>query len=457
MCLKTVYYYLFFSFVLILTGCSTHLTHDRAYVSDSINKRTGHDLASIENENGLRLPDGISPADGLTEDEAVAIALWNNARFQADLTGLGFSRADLIEAGMISNPVLSLFFPSGPKQMEATLFMPIESLWQRPHRVSAAKLSAERVAENLIQNGLNLIRDVMITYTSLVFLQERVNIAKEETGLNDEIVSIAKARLRAGDISGLEETTFELEAARRKRDLVNNVRDSNLVDAKLKTLLGLEQEENTIMLIPTQVDADQNFNLEDLITTAYAARPDLRAAEIAIEEAGKRLGWERSKIFKFTAIVDYNERGRSGSEFGPGAWIELPIFNWNNGKVSRSKAQLEQAVRQYLVVKQDIAFKVREAYTNYLSAQEALKVVLSDILPSSVTAAGKAEKRYSIGEITYQDFLEFKRQLLISRLGEAESMAELRRASAQLRHSLGFKQDLLKTEESEFAELKEDL
>jgi len=457
MCLKTLYYYFLFPVILISVGCSTQLTHDRAYVSDSISKRTGHDLASIENEDGLRLPETISLADGLTEDEAVAIALWNNAGFQADLVGLGFSRADLIEAGMISNPVFSILLPAGPKQMEATIFMPIESLLQRPYRVSAAKLSAERVAENLVQNGLNLVRDVMINYTNLAFSQKRVDIAKEETVLNDEIVTIVQARLRAGDISELDKTVFLLEAARKERDLVNFVRDAELLDAKLKTLLGLEQERNAIELLPTRIDVEWDFNLEELITSAYAARPDLRAAEIAIEEVGKLIGWERSKIFKFTAIADFNERGTGGPEFGPGALFELPIFNWNNGKVARSKAQLEQAVKQYVAVKQDIAFNVRQAYTNYLSAQEVLKIVRYDILPSAVTAAGKAEKRYSVGEITYQDFLEFKRQLLDSRLREAESTTELCRASAQLRHSLGFNQDILKTEESEFEELKKDL
>jgi len=443
--------------MLMSIGCSTHLMHDRVYVSDSISKRTGHNLASDEKVGGVRLPDNISLTDGLTEDEAVAVALWNNTRFQADLVSLGFSRADLIEAGMLSNPVFSMFFPAGPKQFETTMFLPLESLWQRPYRVSAAKLSAERVAENLVQNGLNLVRDVMIAYADLAFSLERAKIAKEETTLNDEIVTIAHARLRAGDISVLDEAVFELEAGRKERDLVNTIRDAELLDAKLKTLLGLEQEENSIKLRPTRIDVERDLNLEDLITSAYAARPDLRAAEIAIEEAGKRLGWERSKIFKFTALVDFNERGRSGSEFGPGAWFELPIFNWNNGKVSRSKAQMEQAVRQYVVVKQNIAFKVREANTNYHSAREALRILHSDIMPSALTAVNRAGKRFSVGEISYLELLGFKRQLLDSRLREAESIAALRRASAQLRNSVGFKQDTLKTKESEFAEIKEEL
>ena len=444
MCLKNISTHLVFSFFLISVGCSTHLTHDRSYVSDSISNRTGHNLASVENNDEVKLPDNVSLTDGLTEDEAVAIALWNNARFQANLTELGFSRADLIEAGMLSNPVFSVFFPAGPKQLESTLFLPIESLWQRPHRVSAAKLSAERVAENLIQNGLNLVRDVMIVYTNLTFAQEYEDIIKEEIALNDEILTIAQARLRTGEISGLEEIAFQLEVARIERALVNNTRDAALLDAELKMLLGLRQEKSSIILAPAQIDVDRIFNLDELLTSAYAARPDLRAAEIAIEEAGKRLGWERSRIFNFTAIADYNERGRSGSEFGPGAMFELPLFNRNEGKVARSQALLEQAVRQYLVVKQEIAFKVSEAYTNYLSARDALNILHSDIQQSVISALHKAEKRYSVGEITYQDLLEFKRQLLDSRLREAESIAELHRASAQLWHSIGFKQDILK-------------
>ncbi|MHC4454033.1 MAG: TolC family protein, partial [Planctomycetota bacterium] len=207
--LKTIYYNLIIAFILTSVGCSSHLTHDRKYISDSISNRTGHELSSVDEINGSKLPENISLADGLTEDEAVAIALWNNAQFQADLTALGFSRADLIEAGMISNPVFSVFLPLGPKQMEATLLnLPVDVLWQRPFRVSTAKLNAERIAENLVLHGLNLVRDVMITYTNLFLAQEYAKIAREETELNEELVTIAQAQLMAGDISELEETAL---------------------------------------------------------------------------------------------------------------------------------------------------------------------------------------------------------------------------------------------------------
>ena len=76
---------------------------------------------------GTVLPPNVNIADGLTQDEAVAIALWNNPDFQVQLANLGFARADLVEAGLLQNPVLSLLFPLGPKQLEATLRWPIEA------------------------------------------------------------------------------------------------------------------------------------------------------------------------------------------------------------------------------------------------------------------------------------------------------------------------------------------
>jgi cobalt-zinc-cadmium efflux system outer membrane protein len=68
---------------------------------------------------------------------------------------LGFARADLADAGIIGNPVLSLLFPVGPKQLEATLRWPVEFLWERPRRGSAAQMSLEVAAKVHVQSGLD--------------------------------------------------------------------------------------------------------------------------------------------------------------------------------------------------------------------------------------------------------------------------------------------------------------
>jgi len=426
-----------FLLMFLLSGCA-HSPHNHAYVSQSLTERTGHDLSAITKSEAFKLPEKISLADGLAADEAVAIALWNNAQFQADLTELGFARADLIEAGLLRNPMLSLLFPVGPKQLEATLSLPVDLLWQRPKRVAAAKLDAERVAENLVQHGLDLARDVMIAHAELALADERKNLAAENVRVQGEIANIAAARLRAGDISELEESASRLEALRAQEISVRRTQEAENAKARFTTLLGFSVRDTTFTLISTTKPELPSHTLAGLTKAAFASRPDLRAAELAIEAAGKRLGWERAKIFTLTGVLDANGAGKEGFEMGPGAQIEIPLFNWNNGKTARAQAQMEQAARQYLAAKHRIALEVKAAHTDHLAAQQALALCRTQWVPAAIAAANRAQKTYAAGEVSYLFVLEINRQLLDARLREVEAAADLHRAEARLKHSAGF-------------------
>src|SRR5262245_10872226 len=124
---------------------------DRSTLDTAIRSRA---ISGIRVEGSAPLPPDTSLQDGLTSQEAVAIALWNSPSFQATLADLGIARADLVEAGLLRNPVLSLLFPIGPKQLEWTLQFPFEVLWQRPRRVAAAQFNAQAVGQRLVWDAL---------------------------------------------------------------------------------------------------------------------------------------------------------------------------------------------------------------------------------------------------------------------------------------------------------------
>jgi cobalt-zinc-cadmium efflux system outer membrane protein len=420
-------------------GCATLVEDQRPFVSETIRDRVDIGLPTISDDEGFQVPQGISVDDGLSQDEAVAIALWNNAQFQADLSQLGLAKADLQEAGMIKNPALSLLFPIGPKQMEWTLTLPVEIFWQRPHRLAYAKLNADQVAQNMVQHGLLLIKDVLTSYADLILAQDRIHILQEEIQINSEIVAIAESRLNAGDISEMEAIAIRLAAAQAKEDYIRYTNEAKTDEIGLKTLLGMVSGNTEIQPTPDTLQFQQPFTEEELLRIAYAARPDMRAAEIAIEAAGKGLDWENSKIWNLTASLDANHEGKEGFEIGPGIQMDLPIFDRNEVGISRATAEMDQAVKQYLATRHQITKDVREAYQNYLSADEILTLLRNDIIPSASQASEKAEKTYLLGEVSYLAFLDFKQQLLEARLREAEAEASIRKSEAQLRYSIGFK------------------
>ncbi len=377
----------------ILAGCSGRSSHVSTQVSKRIEEQTGHGLNPNSQSSVFALPPGVSLGDGLSEDEAVAIALWNNAAFQADLTALGFARADLIEAGQLRNPILTLLLPLGPKQLEATANLPIEVFWQRPRRVAVARVEVDRVGESLVQTGLNLVRDVRVAYAESVLAKERALIAAESFRQRNEIAQIVNARLRAGDISELETNTARIDARQAEEQAARFTNEATIARDRLRFALGMASSDDSFDVVassplsptgaspyrsvavsgaayPDQQGVSDEVN--DLIKQALAARPDLRAAELAIEAAGKRAKWERSKIFSLSVILDANAKGTKGFEAGPGFVAELPIFNRNKGGITRAEADIERAARQYIVVRHRITLEVREAYTQLLEARQSL-------------------------------------------------------------------------------------
>jgi cobalt-zinc-cadmium efflux system outer membrane protein len=432
-------YIVWLLFILLISGCAGNIKKERNVVSDSIEERIGKRLSPLTEKKVLEIPEGINLNDGLTEDESISIALWNNALFQADLAQLGFAKADLVEAGMIKNPAFSLLFPVGPKQLEWAFNLPLEVLWQRPNRVAYAKLNLQAISNKLIQDGLGLVKTVLSEYAELIKREEMAKIMGEESEIQEEMLFIAEARLAVGDISEIEAAAFRLEAFRIKESALEQKSQAEIQKVHFKTMLGIAGEDYDVNLSPENFAFNDLPPVENLLQTAEAARPDFRAAEISVEAAGKRLGWERSKIVNLTAVLDANGQGKEGFEMGPGVQFEVPLLNWNQGGTSRASAQMNQAAKQYLVVKHQIYQDVHEAYENYITAKQLLTLLQNRTIPEAQKAVQNSQKAYEIGDISYFEFLDFKRQLLGARLREAESAANLRKAEANLRFSIGFK------------------
>lgn len=383
------------------------------------------------------LPSGVNPEDGLTVKEAVAVALWNNQQLKVDLAELGFARSDLMEAGMLPNPVFSFLFPLGPKQMEYTLSLAVEALWQRPRRVSAAKLNTEKVAENLVNHGLALVRDVYVSFADFNMALEKLSILEEEAALDKEIAEIALIRMQTGEINSMEEAALQLASSRTKEVAISARRDMEIQKIIFLSNLGIISSFSDIQPSSDPVVLTIVPDPEFLIKTGLAFRPDLRAAELEIEIAGEKLGWERSKIFNLTAMLDANARSTNGFELGPGVSFEIPVFYFNQGGTSRAKTEIQRATDHYLLVQQSIRAEILQSYQGYMAARKSYELLVSDILPRAEQAVANGELSYLSGEISYLEFLTFKRQFLQTRLRFVEAEAEIRKNTAAIYYSIG--------------------
>lgn len=406
-------------------GCATRGVHTGvAHVNTELARRGAPVAAAAR----------VDRVDGIDEDEGVALALAHNAQFLEALADLGFTFADLEQARLIPNPVLTLLlpFPIGSKDGEATLRQLTDTIRFRKQRIAIAEIASRRVAERLVQNGLDLIRDVRVAFADLSAARRRVALVEETHANQQKLAGLMQARLAAGDVSKLEVALIETEMVRLAEDLP---RQRALVDQLVARLQQLVADPGV-----TFAEAAPRTSLppavDPLVRRALEARPEARAAVLAVQEAGRRARLADHEIISLTAVLDANFNP-GDFELGPGADVSLPIFNKNEANRARAKAEIERARRAYATVRDRIAREVREAEARARRAAEVLAAQRSKTLPLTADAEQRALKAHQLGEASLFVVLDARRQWLDARARELEADAEVRRAWAELERAVG--------------------
>ncbi len=415
----------------MLAGLSLVLTaQDRAPAS-----------RSVEELRTASFPPGVRFTGPLSEEDAVTIALWNSSALQSTLRELGLAQADLLDAGLFRNPSFQVLFPVAAKPFEFVLQWPIETFWQRPRRMAAARSKVSQVSETMIQAGLDVARDARIAHAELALAARRSAAAAEAMQLRQRIAELTRKRLEAGDIGELEANAADVDVRLMSETAGRFAREAELARERLRMALGLRGTTETLSAIETAVETHSPPELGDLLKRAMEARPDLRAAEYAVETALRNAKWERSRVFSLVApLLSVKETGSpTKTRTGPGLQAELPIVNRNQGGIKRADVEAERAAVLYLAERDRVEAEVREARVQLIQALESLDLIRTELIPAVDAGIRLAEKAYSQGDASFLSTLEANRRIYDVQLREAEAIASVRRARARLEHGIGRK------------------
>ena len=428
--------------LLCVLGHGAGVGADRSEVSRALEERVGHGLSShaTADTTSSQIPPNVDLTDGLTEEEAVSLALWNNAALQAVLGGLGLAQADLRQAGLLVNPSFQVLAGLGSKPFEFLLIAPIEALWQRPKRVRAAEVNLQSIGEELVQSGLDLVRDTRKSHADYRMFAQQARWASEVADLAEEIAELDAKRMAAGDIAELDLQLSRLRALTARDTAAHLGQEVPIAWQRLCLLIGLPS--TTVALDPADSDATPQTELaaDELLTIASRSRPDLRAAELAVEAAGQRLGWQKSMTFAQVApILSTKGIGDSGIKTGPGLGMDIPLLNRGQGRISRAEAELQQAALQLAALRAQVESETAAAAARFSQVEASLQRLQRELIPVAEQTLALSEKAYQAGDIAYLDLQNAKRPLLDLRLREAAAEAAVARVRAELGRAVGRK------------------
>lgn len=392
-------------FILSLTGCATFskdgsFSNVQASTQQYIKQKpVWANTDALKTENAEEVSEILKKT--LTQEDAVQIALLNNAQLQADFYDLQLAESNLVQAGRLPNPSFSMLYArtNGDYTIEQTLTMNIFALFTMGKATAIERKNLLATQNRMALKVLDLARQTRNAYIHALAAKQSVDYLKQVNESAQATYLLAKRMREAGNWNALDEgreQSFYMETALE----LNRVQNQCLqAEERLTRLLGLNHPSeitlpNRLTALPNS-DADlKSVNGED-----FSKRLDLQQMRSNTEALAQELGL--TKTTRFINLLEIGParllEGRRGDPVKRGVELrfEIPIFDWGTAKVKRADAIYQQALLSASNQAIKAASQVRAQYSEYETSYAIAKQYRDEIVPLRKKILDESLLRYN--------------------------------------------------------------
>jgi cobalt-zinc-cadmium efflux system outer membrane protein len=325
----------------------------------------------------------------LSADAAVRVALLNNRELQATFEEIGIAHADLIEAGLLKNPIFAgdARFPNrspSGTNIEMSIAQEFFDLLVIPLR---NKVAAAQLMKTKLRVGDAILKLAVEVKTAFYELQAEQQLLGRLKAINETdatAVELAQRQHEAGNINDLDLANQQATYSQSKLDIAENSASIRAGREKLNRLMGTWggdtawKIDNELPGLPASDFAE--VRLESL---AISQRLDLAATKVEIGALAGSLGI--TKTYRYVGSIEFGvdtEKDTDGQRVtGPTWQLELPIFNRGQGRIAKFQAQLKQAERRLESEAVAIRAEVREARDRLIAKRDLATYYRDELLP----------------------------------------------------------------------------
>ncbi len=427
---------------LMLTGCVSASTGADVSRVRSLSK--AEVLAPVKAGRVDRAPDDETRtllSQPLDVETAVKVALLNNRDLRARLRALGVERGELMQAGLLANPVLEVeVLPERNSRLELRTEYDVMSFVLTPLRKQAAEHTLEAARYDAAGDVVELGYRVRTAYYALMAAEQSVRVASLSLDTLAAGREAAQALFDAGNITPLDAST-QISAFERGRVVVAKL-ELEVAERRerLQRLLGLFGKDTHWTLAGELPAApDSPGILDDLEGRAIRASLDRLAVEQHLDALAKRAGIARTEGWLPRLDVDVHMLvGNPDSviydklRWGGGVALDLPLFDRKQGVVRTLKAQLESALEGYQGLAIQLRSRAREIDARVRSAHQRARQYQDVIVPAQAKVTEHTLLQYNAMQVGVFHLLEARRAELEVALDYAETLREYWSAKAEL-------------------------
>jgi outer membrane protein, heavy metal efflux system len=362
----------------------------------------------------------------LTVDSAVQISLLNNKTLQATYEDLSIAQADLVQAGLLQNPVFgaTLGFPiagkavrTGVELSAVTDFLSVFLIAARK-KVAEAELRATklRVADAVLRTAA----EVEGAFYHLTAAQQTATMRRTILEAGDAALDLAVRQHVAGNISDLDLANQQALYEQVRTDLVRSEVDVIAARESLTRLLGLWGTDTTYKVADKlpELPTDE-VELEHLESLAVSRRLDLGAAREEAQAVSHALAMAKNYRWLWHSSVGatYDRHPEHFTVLGPRAEIEIPLFDQKQAVIARLEGHLRAALARETALAVAIRSEVRAVRTRVVVARAVVDRYAKVVVPIR-------QRVVTLSQEQYNAMLLGAYQLLIARQNEVNTYRE---------------------------------
>jgi cobalt-zinc-cadmium efflux system outer membrane protein len=418
---------------LLLSSCAGAATeNDFADVARVVEERTGQRATRwTDGRPDPQLDQAVSPllrGHAMTVDEAVQVALLRNPRLQALYEGIGISRADLVQAGLLRNPVFdgSIRWGNGSPVLDLSVAQEFLSVLFLPFRARIAEAQLEATKARVAEGVLEVEGETRDAFIRLQAEMQLLEMREQVRTATSAALDAAKALHEAGNIPDLDvnaqRSLFDRAqlAVAASRSAVVSARERLNVQMGV---WGADTEWTIDMRLPAVPAGDPD--LADVEGRAVAA--NLTLVRLRHEVLGDAQEAELAGASRGFADVELGataEREESEWSAGPSIALPIPLFEQGQAGASRALARLRRREMDLRGTAIAVRAAARAAAQRFVTARESARFHREQVLPTQARIVESTQLQYNAMQVGVFQLLDAKREQIEAGQGYIAALRE---------------------------------
>lgn len=295
-----------------------------------------------------------------------------------------------------------------------SLTMPLGWIAQRGYRIDAAKADVEIALAEAAALRRDILLQLRTLFWNLVYEQARSASLEALSTQTLALVRTVKQRVEKGESRPVEATRVEIELEKVLGELDTARTALDVRNAELSLWLG-GIAGKTLVANAALDELPVVLTRDIALSTARDSHPMLEVARAKTRSLEADIGVEKRARVPAFSLSGFTTHDLDRSAFGVGLAIELPVFNWNSGRIAQAEARLSASRKQAESTRLELESTVLETQAACQASVATATRFRDNVVPRSEITVSTIEKTYQVGEASLFEVIDARRTLLDAR------------------------------------------